>query len=300
MSIADWFSQRESRRYTRLGGEPSAKSAAEVPEGVWLKCDSCERTLYEGELIESARVCRYCGYHLALTAPERIALLADEGSFAEMDSVLAPSDPLEFVAAKSYLDSLDQARGKSGLTEAVLTGRATIGGTRVVLGVMDFRFIGASMGSVVGEKVTRAFEEATRARIPVVLVTASGGARMQEGMLSLMQMAKTSAAARRHSDAGLAYVSVLTNPTYGGVTASFAVLADVIVTEPGAVIGFAGPRVIEQTIRQKLPKGFRTAEYMLEHGMVDEVVHRAELAEHLALLLRYLTPAPVPVAGDVR
>jgi acetyl-CoA carboxylase carboxyl transferase subunit beta len=235
---------------------------------------------------------------LSLTAQERIALLADEGSFAEFDASILPGDPLEFSAAKSYADSLDQARGKSGLPEAIVTGHATIGGLPVVLGVMDFRFIGASMGSVVGEKIARAFETATREGVPIVLVTASGGARMQEGMLSLMQMAKTSAAAQRHADAGLAYVSVLTHPTFGGVTASFAVLADVIVTEPGAVIGFAGPRVIEQTIRQKLPKGFRTAEYMLDHGMVDEVVRRADLAEHLATLLGYLAHPLASAGGE--
>ena len=298
MSITDWFSQREKRRYTRIEADRTGASGPEVADGAWTKCDACERALYEGELIESARVCRYCGYHLALSAPERIELLVDEGSFEELDADLTSTDPLEFKAAKTYGESLESAKEKSGLAEAVLTGHARIGGTPVVLGVMDFRFIGASMGSVVGEKITRAFEVATVERLPVVLVTASGGARMQEGMFSLMQMAKTSAAARRHSDAGLPYLSVLTNPTYGGVTASFAVLADVIVTEPGAVIGFAGPRVIEQTIRQKLPKGFRTAEYMLDHGMVDEVVHRADLAEHVALLLDYLRPRVVASGGE--
>jgi len=301
MSIADWFSQRESRRYTKSGAEtvPTGAGSADVPDGVWVKCDECSRTLYEGELIESFRVCRYCGHHLALTAPERIEMLVDEDSFAEMDADLVPCDPLEFVAAKTYAESLDKAREKSDLNEAVVTGHSTVGGIPVVIGVMDFRFIGASMGSVVGEKITRAFEVATSEGLPIVLVTASGGARMQEGMLSLMQMAKTSAAAQRHALARLPYVSILTNPTYGGVTASFAVLSDITIAEPGAIIGFAGPRIIEQTIRQKLPKGFRTAEYMLEHGMIDEVVHRSDLTEHLSLVLAYPTPAAaVPRGGE--
>jgi acetyl-CoA carboxylase carboxyl transferase subunit beta len=262
-----------------------------VPDGVWVKCDSCNNTLYEGELVENLRVCKYCGNHLALSAPERIEMLADDASFAEIDGDLGPCDPLEFVGAKTYAVSLDGARAKSGLPEAVVTGTATIDGAKVVIGAMDFRFIGASMGSVVGEKIARAFELATSERLPIVLVVASGGARMQEGMLSLMQMAKTSAAAQRHADAGLPYISVLTNPTYGGVTASFPVLADVILAEPGAAVGFTGPRVIEQTIRQKLPKGFQTSEFLLAHGMVDEVVSRPELRDRIALLVAYLTTA---------
>jgi len=285
---------------TTKAGAEAAGGSNDVPDGVWVKCDECKRTLYEGELVESGRVCRYCGHHLALTAPERIELLSDEGSFVEFDAELVSCDPLGFVAVKSYNESLERAREKSDLPEAIVTGRATIGGMPVILGVMDFRFIGASMGSVVGEKVARAFEAATKDSLPIVLVTASGGARMQEGMLSLMQMAKTSAAAKRHAEARLPYVSVLTNPTYGGVTASFAVLADVIVAEPGAIIGFAGPRIIEQTIRQKLPKGFRTAEYMLDHGMIDEVVPRADLAERLGLLLSYLSGATAVAGGGAQ
>lgn len=290
MSIADWFSQRESRRYTRAGGRLGEGQVGDS-DGTWSRCDQCQRALDTAELAENLKVCRFCGAHLAVTAPERIAMLTDEDTFSETDAGLTSCDPLEFVGAKAYTDSLSSARERSDLPEAVVTGRASIGGVPVALGVMDFRFIGASMGSVVGEKIARTFERATREGTPVVLVTASGGARMQEGMLSLMQMAKTSAAARKHAEAGLAYVAVLTNPTYGGVTASFATLADVIIAEPGAVIGFAGPRVIEQTIRQKLPKGFQTAEYLLEHGMIDEVVRRSELAGHLGLLLRYLTPS---------
>lgn len=291
MSIADWFSARETKRYTRVTEQVGAGSGSDVPDGVWAKCDSCKKIVYEGELVETLRVCPSCGFHFDLTAPQRIEMLADEGSFRETASQLAPCDPLAFVAAKPYGTQLAAAAEKSGLTEAVITGTALIGGRSAVLGVMDFRFIGASMGSVVGEKITRAFELATAERLPVVMVTASGGARMQEGMLSLMQMAKTSAAARRHSDAGLAYISVLTNPTYGGVTASFAVLGDVIVAEPGALIGFAGPRLVEQTTRQKLPKGFQTSESLMRHGMIDEIVARGELKRHVEVLLGYLAPS---------
>lgn len=287
MPIADWFSARDRRRYTLMPEESPVKPG-EVPDGVWVKCEGCKHALYEGQLAEDGRVCRYCGHHFALDAPARIASLIDEGTFAEVDADLAPCDPLGFSAAKSYAQSLEGARAKSGLNEAVVSGTGQIDGHPVVIAAMDFRFIAASMGSVVGEKITRAFELATSRRLPIIIVTCSGGARMQEGMLSLMQMAKTSAAAQRHADAGLAYISILTNPTYGGVTASFAVLADVMIAEPGAMIGFAGPRLVEQTIRQKLPKGFQTAESMLKHGMIDEIVERSELKEHLATLLPYL------------
>ena len=288
MSISDWFSAREKRRYTKVGPDAGTFAPGDVPDGVWVKCEECKRTLYEGELIESGRVCRHCGHHFELTAPQRIEMLVDADSFEEFSADIASCDPLGFVAAKPYTTSLEGAQAKSGLTEAVVVGTARIGGTEVVVGAMDFRFIGASMGSVVGEKVARAFETATARRVPIVLVIASGGARMQEGLLSLMQMAKTSAAARRHSDAGLAYISVLTNPTYGGVTASFAVLADVIIAEPGAVIGFAGPRVIEQTIRQKLPKDFQRSEFLLEHGMLDAVVDRREMRDFIIKALDFM------------
>lgn len=217
-------------------------------------------------------------------------MLADEGSFTETDVTLTSLDPLSFTSVKPYKEAQARAKERTGMAEAVVTGLAAIEGTPIVFGVMDFRFIGGSMGSAVGEKVARAFELGIAERLPVVMVTASGGARMQEGMLSLMQMAKTAAAVRKHGDAGLPYISVLANPTSGGVTASFAMLGDVLLSEPGAFIGFAGPRVIEQTIGQKLPKGFQTAEFLLEHGMVDEVVPRAELRERLGLLLKYLKP----------
>jgi len=288
MSIADWFSARETKRYTKVNEQPTGSS--EMPDGVWIKCEGCKRIIYEGELAETMRTCKTCGFHFDLTGPQRIEQIADEDTFVEIDADLGPCDPLGFSGAKAYTDQLATAANRSGLPEAVISGTATIEGHEVVLSVMDFRFIAASMGSVVGEKITRAFELATAKRLPIVIVTASGGARMQEGMMSLMQMAKTSAAAKRHADAGLAYISVLANPTYGGVTASFAVLGDVILAEPGAMIGFAGPKLVEQTIRQKLPKGFQTAESLLEHGMIDEIVPRTELNERIATVLEYLAP----------
>lgn len=296
MSLADWFKARESRRYTPSGAPPGS---VDVPEGVWVKCDSCNKTVYEGELEDRLRVCPGCGFHMELTAEQRITMLADGGTFKEFDAGMTSLDPLGFAAAKPYSVSLASAKEKSGLAEAVVCGRARIGGHDAVLAVMDFRFIGASMGSVVGEKVARAFETAIDERRAVVIVVASGGARMQEGMLSLMQMAKTAAAARRLSESGLPYVAVLTNPTMGGVTASFATLADIIFAEPGARVGFAGPRLVEQTIRRSVPKEFQSAESLLEHGMIDAVVHRSELTDRIALVLDYLAPlAGATPGGD--
>ncbi len=288
MPISDWFKAREKRRYTAIEGRPPSKSS-EVPDGVWSKCEGCRRIVYAGQLADNLRVCPHCGHHSDLTAIERIDLLADPGSFVELDAELTSCDPLRFVAAKAYVDNLAEARERCGLAEAVLCGRASISGHPVVLGAMDFRFIGASMGSAVGEKVARAFETAVSERRAVVFSTASGGARMQEGMLSLMQMLKTSAAVRRLAEERVPYISILTNPTTGGVTASFAVLADVVLAEPGALVGFAGPRVIEQSIKQHLPKGFQTSEFLLEHGMVDDVVPRGQLLARVTLLIDYLT-----------
>ncbi|HEY5549016.1 MAG TPA: acetyl-CoA carboxylase, carboxyltransferase subunit beta [Coriobacteriia bacterium] len=285
MPISDWFKAREQRHYTT----PTQTAApSDVPDGVWVRCEGCKRTLYMGDLERELMVCPTCGRHHDLSAPERLAILVDSDSFDETDAGLRSADPLGFTSGKRYADQIVTAEERTGLAEAIVTGRAAIGGHRVVVGVMDFRFIGASMGSVVGEKVTRAFEMALSERHPLVLVTASGGARMQEGMLSLMQMAKTSAAAARLSRAGVPFISILTNPTMGGVTASFATLGDILIAEPGALIGFAGPRVVEQTIRTGLPKGFQTAEFLLEHGMVDMVVDRRELKDRVASLLGYL------------
>jgi acetyl-CoA carboxylase carboxyl transferase subunit beta len=286
MPISDWFKAREQRRYTT----PTAVPTADVPDGVWVRCEGCKRTLYMGDLERSAMVCPSCGKHHDITAPERLEMLVDEGSFVEEDAGMRSADPLGFTSGKAYADQVAAAEERTGLTEALIGGTATIGGHAVVIGVMDFRFIGASMGSVVGEKITRAFERALELRRPLVLVTASGGARMQEGMLSLMQMAKTSAAAARLAEARVPYIAVLTNPTMGGVTASFASVADILVAEPGALIGFAGPRLVEQTIRKSLPKGFQTSEALLANGMVDMVVDRRDMADAVASLLAYLVP----------
>jgi len=291
VSIADWFKAREDRRYTVAG---AVANRSELPDGVWQKCPSCSRIIYQGDLERDLEVCPQCGHHGVLAAERRIALLADEGTFEETDAGMSASDPLGFTAAKSYTESLAVARERTGMREAFISGRCSIGGHPVIAGAMDFRFIAASMGSVVGEKVARVFDRALDERRAVVIATASGGARMQEGMLSLMQMAKTAAAARRLSDAGLPYVSVLTDPTFGGVTASFATLADVILAEPGAHVGFTGPRVIEQTIRQKLPKGFQTAEMLETQGLIDAVVPRAEIPKTVATILGHLMAGVAP------
>lgn len=285
MPIADWFKAREQRQYTP-SRPPEDRSAS--ARGAWTKCEACKHILYEGELEENMRVCPHCGHHFPSPALERIEALVDEGSFTEIDAGMTSVDALRFDCGKPYEETLDRARSKTGLDDAILTGLATIGGHRAVVGSMDFRFVGASMGSVVGERIARAFERALDERRSVVLSVSSGGARMQEGMLSLMQMAKTSAAAALLAESGLPYVSVLTNPTLGGVTASFATLADVVLAEPGALIGFTGPRVIEQTIREKLPKGFQTSEFLLEHGMIDAVVARQQTRETVSLVLDYL------------
>ncbi len=289
MPIADWFKAREERRYTPTR-DPS--EAADLPDGVWVKCDACKKVLYQGDLDENLQVCPYCADHGAVEARERIEHLVDPGSFTEIDAGLGSADPLHFDAGKPYAQGLVDAVERTGLTEAIVTGRAFIEGIPVVIGVMDFRFIGASMGSAVGEKVARAAEAALADRVPLIMITSSGGARMQEGMLSLMQMAKTSAAVARMRDEGVPYVSVLTDPTMGGVTASFATLSDIVLAEPGARVGFAGPALVEQTIRKVLPSGFQTSEKMLSHGMVDAIVDRRDLREALGLLLAYLTGAP--------
>ncbi|MDI6692693.1 MAG: acetyl-CoA carboxylase, carboxyltransferase subunit beta [Anaerosomatales bacterium] len=294
MPISDWFKAREQRKYTVV----SPGAAAELPDGVWLKCAECKHTVYRGDFEKNLNVCPHCGHHAEMSAPARVRALADEGTFEEMDPGLTSTDPLRFTAAKPYAAALDVARETTGLAEAVVTGRALLEGHPVVLGAMDFRFIGASMGTAVGEKVARAFGRAREEGRAVVFVTASGGARMQEGMLSLMQMAKTAAAVRRLSDAGLPYVAVLANPTYGGVTASFPVLADVIFAEPGAMIGFAGPKLVEETTRQSLPKGFQTAESLVTHGFVDAVVPRTELKAAVGRVLDYLCAPEVHPAAE--
>lgn len=274
-----------SGKYSTLRMPAHGERKMIIPDGSWVKCKSCGQTLYTDRLEDNLQVCWYCNCHLPMSAHKRIKTLADPDSFVEMDANLRSVDPLGFVDSKPYGARLEESVKKTGLGDAIVCGSATLGGKPFKLGVMDFRFMGASMGSVVGEKIARLVEAATAAKEPVVLVTASGGARMQEGILSLMQMAKTCGALARHSEAGLPYIAILTNPTYGGVTASFAAVGDVILAEPGAMIGFAGPRVIQETTNSKLPEGFQTAEFLLDKGLIDRVVERKNLKKELQFLL---------------
>ncbi|MFN6965106.1 MAG: acetyl-CoA carboxylase, carboxyltransferase subunit beta [Pyrinomonadaceae bacterium] len=257
-------------------------------EGIFVKCPECESPLYKRELTESFEVCTHCSYHFRYPAKRRLEILFDEGKFTELDTEVTSADPLEFVDSKPYKDRIEQAKKSSGLPEAIISGTGTVGGHLVYAGAMDMAFIGGSMGSAVGEKITRQIERAIDNKGAVIIFSASGGARMQEGTLSLMQMGKVSAALARLHEKRLPFISVLTDPTTGGVTASFAMLGDVIIGEPKALIGFAGPRVIEQTIRQKLPKGFQRSEFLLEHGMIDMVVDRRELRDTIIRLLDFM------------
>ncbi|NOY53679.1 MAG: acetyl-CoA carboxylase carboxyltransferase subunit beta [Deltaproteobacteria bacterium] len=257
-------------------------------EGLWEKCQNCREIIYKKEIEKNFRVCPKCNYHFRITAEERIRIVADAGSFEEMDADLSSSDPLHFKDSKKYRDRLKEGEKRTGKKDALLFGDARIEGMPVVLTVFDFAFMGGSMGSVVGEKIVRGMERALDREMPFLSFSSSGGARMQEGIVSLMQMAKTSAAASRLAQAGIPFISVLTDPTFGGVTASFAMLGDIIIAEPRALIGFAGPRVIEQTIREKLPAGFQRAEFLQQHGMVDMIVERKELKRTLAGLVRML------------
>jgi acetyl-CoA carboxylase carboxyl transferase subunit beta len=267
-----------------------------IAEGLWIKCDSCKEIMYRAEVERAGRVCPKCHYPFRISARERIALLADTGTFEERETAIASVDPLGFKDTKRYRDRLRAAKQKTAGEEAVITGLARVGGHPTVLCVFEFAFLGGSMGSVVGEKLTRAIELAIDKHVPVIIVAASGGARMQEGILSLMQMAKTAAALERLGAARLPYVSVLTDPTTGGVTASFAMLGDVILAEPRALIGFAGPRVIAETIRQPLPEGFQRSEFLLEHGQLDLIVERRDLKDTLRRLLAFFADQPTPPA----
>jgi len=260
-----------------------------LTEGQFQKCPGCGVTHFIRDLEENRMVCPKCGHHLKVYSLQRLQQLFDDGTFEEMDTDLRSPDPLRFVDQKPYAERLRDTHGKTGIWDAVRCATGRMGGVDVVVAALDYRFIGGSMGSVVGEKIARAIDQALARRIPLILVSASGGARMMEGILSLMQMAKISAALARLDEAGLPYLSILTDPTTGGVTASFAMLGDLNIAEPGALIGFAGPRVIEQTIRQKLPPGFQRSEFLLQHGMLDRVVDRRQLRDFLIKVLRFLT-----------
>jgi acetyl-CoA carboxylase carboxyl transferase subunit beta len=279
--------------FKRKTDEPAAKaSKVVIAEGLWIKCDSCKEIMYRAEVERAGRVCPKCHYPFRISARERLGQLADPGSFEERETGLVTTDPLTFKDTKKYRERIRAAVQKTTSDEAVICGVASIGGQPAVLAVFEFGFLGGSMGSVVGEKLTRAIELAIDKHLPVVIVSASGGARMQEGILSLMQMAKTSAALERLGASGLPYLSVLTDPTTGGVTASFAMLGDVILAEPRALIGFAGPRVIAETIRQPLPEGFQRSEFLLSHGQLDMIVERRDLKETLRRILAFFADQP--------
>jgi len=283
-----WF----KRQTDKLGELAPPEERTVKTEGIFVKCENedCGATIYRKDLKASLSVCPTCGYHFRLSARERLQMLFDDGAYTERDSNISPTDPLKFVDKTAYSERLRKAQRETGLSDALITGEGKLGGRDVVICAMEFKFIGGSMGSVVGEKIARAIEYCIKQRWPLVIVSCSGGARMQEGAISLMQMAKISAALARLDDARLPYISLLTNPTTGGVTASYAMLGDFNVAEPGAIIGFAGARVIEQTIRQKLPKGFQRSEFLLEHGMLDAVVDRRELRDFLINLLNFTGP----------
>jgi acetyl-CoA carboxylase carboxyl transferase subunit beta len=277
-----WFTREKA------GVEGTAEADKRVrTEGLWLKCESCGQIIWKKTLDENLQVCPKCEHHFRLDARGRLALLFDESAYEELDADLVSTDPLHFEDSKTYAKRLQGMQHATGMSDAMISGEGTLEGRPVQICAMELKFIGGSMGAVVGEKITRAIERGLARRQPVIIISASGGARMQEGAISLMQLAKISAALMRLDEAGVPYISIMTDPTTGGVTASFAMLGDLNIAEPGALIGFAGPRVIEQTIRQKLPAGFQTSEFLLEHGFLDAVVKRAELKAYLARSLSF-------------
>lgn len=278
MSILEWFAKDNSTN-------KSETSKLDIPGNLWIKCIVCGETLYSKDFEQNLKVCPKCSHHYRLTCQERINITIDKDTFVETDKTLSPVDSLGFTDIKSYKDRIVEAKQKTGLNDAIMTGEGQINGSSVVIGVMDFGYMGGSMGAVVGEKVTRAVELATAKQLPIIIMSSSGGARMQEGMNSLMQMAKTSAAIYRHKQANLLFISVLLDPTTGGTTASFSMLGDLNISEPKALIGFAGARVIEQTIKQKLPKDFQRSEYLQEHGMIDHIVTRNKMKEFLSKII---------------
>jgi acetyl-CoA carboxylase carboxyl transferase subunit beta len=277
-----WFAREKA------GVEGTAEADKRVrTEGLWLKCESCGQIIWKKTLDENMQVCPKCEHHFRLDARARMAMLFDEGAYEEKDADLVSTDPLHFEDSKTYAERLEGMQQATGMSDALISGAGTLDGRPVHICAMELKFIGGSMGAVVGEKITRAIERGLARQQPVIIVSASGGARMQEGAISLMQLAKISAALMRLDEAGVPYISIMTDPTTGGVTASFAMLGDLNIAEPGALIGFAGPRVIEQTIRQKLPAGFQTSEFLLEHGFLDAVVKRSELKSYLARSLSF-------------
>ena len=274
----------------KLGGAKSKKK--EIPEGLWTKCPKCSTMVFDKELDENLKVCTNCQHHFPIGARERIHSLVETCTFEELDADMTSVDVLNFTGVASYVAKLDEYQKSTGLKDAVITGIGKVANQRVALGVMDFSFLGVSMGSVVGEKLARLIEKATEKRLPVIIVSTSGGARMYEGMFSLMQMAKTCAALAYHAKARLPYISVLTHPTTAGVMASYASVGDLIIAEPGAMIGFAGPRVIKDTTQAELPPGFQTAEFLLDHGLIDAIIPRKEMKPRLIEYLEYMSPVP--------
>jgi len=278
--------------FKRQSGELATSGEKKVrTEGLWVKCDDCRQIIWKKDLEENLNVCPKCDKHFRIDARTRLALLLDDNQYEIFDTELASTDPLHFVDLKAYASRLQQAEAETGLKDAVINAHGKLNGRPVIVSAMEYSFIGGSMGAVVGEAITRAIEQSIQSKVPLIVVSASGGARMMEGVVSLMQLAKISAALARLDESRVPYISVLTDPTTGGVTASFAMLGDLNIAEPGALIGFAGPRVIEQTIRQKLPEGFQRSEFLLEHGMLDAVVPRKQLKPYIARALEFMTPA---------
>jgi acetyl-CoA carboxylase carboxyl transferase subunit beta len=284
--------------FKRQSGEVDASGEKKIrTEGLWVKCEACRQIIWKKDLEDNLNVCPKCGKHFRIDARTRLGLLLDNGEYETFSDNLRSTDPLKFVDLKAYSDRLDKAQEETELNDAVINARGKLNGRDVIVSAMEYNFIGGSMGAVVGEMITRAIEESLKTQRPLIIISASGGARMMEGALSLMQLAKISAALARLDEARIPYISVLTDPTTGGVTASFAMLGDLNIGEPGALIGFAGPRVIEQTIRQKLPPGFQRSEFLLEHGMLDAVVPRKDMKAYIARALEFMSPAAAPASA---
>lgn len=292
MSILDWFANK------KIESKPKSKRL-DIPGNLWVKCINCGEVIYSKELEDNQKVCLHCGHHFRLTCKERVNITFDKGTFVEYEKNLTPLNALSFIDTLSYDDRIKKAHSITGLNEAVIVGIGLINGIKTVAAIMDFSYMGGSMGSVVGEKIARGAELAISKNLPYIVFSSSGGARMQEGVLSLMQMAKTSAAVKRFKEAGFLFISVLLDPTTGGTTASFAMLGDINISEPNALIGFAGPRVIEQTIKQKLPSNFQRSEYLLEHGMLDLIIHRHKLKDTLSKILEYTVLEPELVQNEI-